>query len=169
MLDVTRVFNPDNMSCGEEGSRLELVPRLLPILTKFAPILGSEFFLTVCEKAEEKTHSARGVGSASFRRNEAKAMVVAHVVDLLRYHGVLLVSENCVLLHGAVEEDPGGGPDGASTRQRTFVSGSFARWRSARRRADCAAHGHSAAGAPASGRAAQQVYNALISLRRFPG
>ena len=32
-------------------------------------------------------------------------MVVAHVVDLLRYHGVLLVSENCVLLHGAVEEE----------------------------------------------------------------
>ena len=31
-------------------------------------------------------------------------MVVAHVVDLLRCHGVLLVSENCVLSHGAVEE-----------------------------------------------------------------
>eukprot|EP00904_Undaria_pinnatifida_P011845 jgi/Undpi1/7791/HiC_scaffold_23.g10264.m1 len=87
------------MSCGE-GSRLELQP----ILTKFAPIPGSECVLTVCERAEEKAHSARGVGSASFRRNEAKAMVVAHVVDLLRCHGVLLVSENCVLSHGAVEE-----------------------------------------------------------------
>ena len=32
-------------------------------------------------------------------------MVVAHVVDLLRYHGVLLVSDNCVFLHGAVEEE----------------------------------------------------------------
>ena len=39
---------------------------------------------------------------------------------------------------------------------------------SGRRRADCAAHGHSAAGALASGRAAQQVYNAFVSLRRFP-
>ena len=57
----------------------------------------------MCEEAEEKAQNTRGVGSASFRRNEAKAMVVAHVVDLLRYHGVLLVSENCVLLHGAVE------------------------------------------------------------------
>ena len=100
-LDVTRVFTPDNMSCGE-GSRLELILRLQPILMKFEPIPGSENFLKVCEEAEEKAHSTRGVGSASFRRNEAKAMV-AHVVDLLRYHGVLLVSENCVLLHGAVE------------------------------------------------------------------
>ena len=61
--------------------------------------------LTVCEEAEKKAHSARGVGSASFRRNEAKAIVVAHVVDLLRYHGVFLASENCMLLHGAVEEE----------------------------------------------------------------
>eukprot|EP00904_Undaria_pinnatifida_P005886 jgi/Undpi1/2427/HiC_scaffold_13.g05808.m1 len=66
---------------------------------------GSEKKLTVCEEAEEKARSARGVGSASFCRNKAKAMVVAHVVDLLRHHGVLLVSENRVLLHGAVEEE----------------------------------------------------------------
>eukprot|EP00904_Undaria_pinnatifida_P009068 jgi/Undpi1/5291/HiC_scaffold_2.g00572.m1 len=71
----------------------------------FELIPGSEKKLKVCEEAEEKAHSTRGVGSASFRRNEAKAMVVAHVVDFLRYQGALLLSENCVLLHRAVEEE----------------------------------------------------------------
>ncbi|CAN0358497.1 unnamed protein product, partial [Ectocarpus sp. 6 AP-2014] len=84
----------------------------------------------------EKTEKSTGVGSPTFRRLSAVTQVVEHVVDLVHHHGVLLVSGEHVLLHGAKEVQPEPLPAAGGA----FAAGGAA----------AGGSGHSGAGASAS-------------------
>ncbi|CAN0357174.1 unnamed protein product [Ectocarpus fasciculatus] len=72
----------------------------------------------------EKTEKSTGVGSPTFHRLSAVKQVVEHVVDLVHHHGVLLVSGEHVLLHGAKEVHPEPPSEGASAAGGAAAGGS---------------------------------------------
>ncbi|CAN0324523.1 unnamed protein product, partial [Ectocarpus sp. 4 AP-2014] len=74
----------------------------------------------------EKTEKSTGVGSPTFRRLSAVKQVVEHVVDLVHHHGVLLVSGEHVLLHGAEEVQPEPPSAGAAAAGGAAAGGSSA-------------------------------------------
>ena len=56
--------------------------------------------------------ASRGEASRACWEVEATRLMVRHILDVLQFHGLLLVSEHCVLLHGAsVMGDSGGSTD----------------------------------------------------------
>ncbi|CAN0393148.1 unnamed protein product [Ectocarpus fasciculatus] len=74
----------------------------------------------------EKTEKSTGVGSPTFRRLSAVKQVVEHVVDLVHHHGVLLVSGEHVLLHGAKDVQPEPPSAGAAAAGGAAAGGSSA-------------------------------------------
>ena len=78
---------------------------------------GIPSYMSVLGEAEkvEKTN----VGSQAFRVQSAKKVLVEHALTVVHYHGLLLESQGCVLMHGAnelqrTEPQPGAG-SGLST------------------------------------------------------
>ena len=46
--------------------------------------------------------SATPLEDRTYRKVEAAHLMVQHILDLLQFHGLLLQSEHCVLLHGTM-------------------------------------------------------------------
>lgn len=76
-------------------------------MTSLSPAPSAKNFMEVLREAE-KVEQSTNVGSLVFRRKPAIKVVVAHAVDLIHHHDIVLESGNCVLLHGAkeVQVDP---------------------------------------------------------------
>lgn len=106
--DPARVFTAEGRSC-EEGCRDDVVSRLSPIVLKLAPMPVSLDWLQVTHVAETMEYSTQGSDSTASRQKAAKAMLTEHVVALVHYHGLLLASNHCVLLHRVTEVGRDGG------------------------------------------------------------
>lgn len=102
VCDPARVFTTDDRSCSE-GDRVELAHRLSGIVAQFQPAPGAQEWLQAMRDAEATERSHRGAGSAAFRHKAAKAILAEHAVLLALHHGVLMASDNCVLLQEAGE------------------------------------------------------------------
>ena len=100
MYDPARVFTANGQSWSE-GDRMELARLLGAMVAQLQPAPCAQDWLQVMRDAEAAEHSRWGTDSAVFRHKAAKAILTEHVVLLALHHGVLLASNNYVLLHAA--------------------------------------------------------------------
>ena len=80
---------------------MELARWLGAMAAQLQPAPCAQDWLQVMRDAEAAEHSRWGTDSAVFRHKAAKAILTEHVVLLALHHGVLLASNNYVLLHAA--------------------------------------------------------------------
>ena len=90
------MYAPNDPRC-EVGSRLELLLRFQSMLIKLMPI--ARIILNFLKAREEAEKECAWIPRCVIRSlppegSPSKAMLVAHVVDLMRHNGVLLASWN---------------------------------------------------------------------------